>query len=75
MKLIKVAAYHEKNDDEPGREYIVIANTPEEALDLVNARGDNESYKRFLIAGVVEGTFDGPPRVTGYIGQGPFTWK
>ena len=53
MKLIKVAAYHEKNDDEPGREYIVIANTPEEALDLVKARGDNE-YKRFLIAGVVE---------------------
>lgn len=75
MKLYKVAANHTENGDDPVREYIVVANTREEALNLVRERKDSEPFKQLVIAGTVEGTFDGPARVLGYTGQGPFTWR
>ncbi len=75
MKLCKVAANHEENGDDPDRDYIVVADTPEEALDLVRARGDSEPYKQLFISGLAAGPFDRPAHVLGHTGQGPFTWK
>ena len=69
MNLIAVECRRSGDDDAEPRLGVVIAADGAEAEELCKTSYAPEGFDRFESHTVVEGSFDGPPRVLGYTGQ------